>query len=72
MKFEKREITLNEIDSLKDSFYFEETLLARYQSGLDSTENKETTETIRSFIRATESEIQTLSKLMKKSSQNDL
>ena len=72
MKFEKREITLNEIDSLKDSFYFEQTLLARYQAGVESAENKETIETIRVFTRETESEMERLSGLMRKSLQNDL
>lgn len=33
MKLEKREITLNESDSLKDIYYMEKTLLSAYAEG---------------------------------------
>ena len=42
MKLEKREITLNEFDSLKDAFYAEKTLLAEYVHALTKAERKET------------------------------
>ena len=42
MKLEKREITLNEFDSLKDAFYMEKTLLAEYVHALSKAERKET------------------------------
>ena len=34
MKLEKREITLNETDSLKDIYYMEKTLLREYSARL--------------------------------------
>jgi len=42
MKLEKREITLNEADSLKDVFYTEKALLDRYADALAVADNKET------------------------------
>ena len=42
MKLEKREITLNEFDSLKDAFYAEKTLLVEYVHALAKAERKET------------------------------
>ena len=42
MKLEKREITLNEFDSLKDAFYTEKTLMNEYVHTLSKTVRKET------------------------------
>lgn len=42
MKLEKREITLNEFDSLKDAFYMEKVLLFEYMQALSKAERKET------------------------------
>ncbi|MBQ7368196.1 MAG: hypothetical protein IJW60_00615 [Clostridia bacterium] len=42
MKLEKREITLNEFDSLKDVFYAERLLLLEYTRALEKVERKET------------------------------
>ncbi len=42
MKLEKREITLNEFDSLKDAFYTEKTLMGEYIHALSKTVRKET------------------------------
>lgn len=42
MKLEKREITLNEFDSLKDAFYAEKMLIAEYVHALAKAERKET------------------------------
>ena len=42
MKLEKREITLNEYDSLKETFYLEKTLLREYIECLCKTTRKET------------------------------
>ena len=42
MKLEKREITLNEFDSLKEMFYLEKTLLGEYLECLCKTTRKET------------------------------
>ncbi len=42
MKLEKREITLNEADSLQDMLYMETLLLQSYEKGLAKTTRKET------------------------------
>ena len=42
MKLEKREITLNEFDSLKDAFYAEKMLIVEYVHALTKAERKET------------------------------
>lgn len=42
MKLEKREITLNELDSLQDAFYMEKTLLYEYVQALSTSKCKET------------------------------
>ncbi len=42
MKLEKREITLNEFDSLKDVFYIEKTLLSEYVHALSKATRKQT------------------------------
>lgn len=42
MKLEKREITLNEYDSLQDVFYAEKLLLGEYVQALEYAERKET------------------------------
>ncbi len=41
MKLEKREITLNEADSIKDAFYVEKTLLMEYVHALATVQTKE-------------------------------
>ncbi len=42
MRLEKREITLNEYDSLKDMFFMEKTLLNEYNFFLAAAQRKET------------------------------
>ncbi|MBQ8295654.1 MAG: hypothetical protein IJX87_04385 [Clostridia bacterium] len=42
MKLEKREVTLNEFDSLQDAFYFERALLSQYVCCLQQAQRKET------------------------------
>ena len=42
MRLEKREITLNEQDSIKDVYYFEKTLLREYTARLALAKCKET------------------------------
>ena len=42
MKLQKREITLNEADSLRDMLYFEEHLSKKYLDGARNAERKET------------------------------
>lgn len=42
MKLEKREITLNEADSVTDMLYMEKTLLSTYEKGEKVADRKET------------------------------
>ena len=46
MKLEKREITLNEADSIKSVFYFEKLLLSEYIDCLCKVERKESREVL--------------------------
>ena len=41
MKLEKREITLNEYDSLQDAYYMQKTVLQEYLNELDKTNTKQ-------------------------------
>lgn len=54
MKLEKREITLNEKDSLQDACYIQKGLLTAYTQGLEGIERKE----IRQYIQQRIAEIQ--------------
>ena len=67
MKFEKREITLNEYDSLKDCYYREKTLLNEYVCVLCDMERKETRERLLSLIKDTAEEMFFLQDCMKNS-----
>lgn len=51
MKLEKREITLNESDSLKDVFYLERTILLEYESGKAYAFRKETVNELQSLVQ---------------------
>ena len=42
MKLEKREITLNERDSIKDAYYMQKVLLNEYICSLEKVEKKQT------------------------------
>lgn len=53
MKLEKREITLNEYDSLKDMFYLEKTLLQTYGEGLGKMLRKESKNELLRLIQET-------------------
>lgn len=53
MKLEKREITLNEKDSLTDVFYLQKTLLFNYIEALANIERKETKTTLLKLIGET-------------------
>ena len=52
MKLEKREITLNEKDSLYDVFFMQKTLLNGYLSAMEKAQRKETQTTLLSLISA--------------------
>lgn len=51
MKLEKREITLNENDSLKDAFFTYKTLLTTYVDVLLKTQNKQTQSQLFSLLK---------------------
>ena len=62
MKLEKREITLNEKDSLKDIYYMETLLLLEYADKKDGF-RKETENLFRNLERETHTERETVEKL---------
>ena len=51
MKLEKREITLNEHDSLNAAFYFEKLLLIEYVESLCRIDRKDTREEVLKMMR---------------------
>ena len=51
MKLEKREITLNEFDSLRDAFYMEKTLFLEYREALLFSWRKETRGVLLDMLR---------------------
>ena len=64
MKLEKREITLNEYDSLKEVFYLEKTLLNEYVECLCKTVRKETREELLKMLREVGKELVLMLDLM--------
>ena len=72
MKLEKREITLNECDSLQDVVCFEKMLLGEYVETLSQMERKESRNTITQLMREVASDFCLISDLWKKAvSQNE-
>ena len=53
MKLEKREITLNEKDSLTDALYMQKTLLYAYVCALEHAVKQETRKTLLRFMQQT-------------------
>ena len=64
MKLEKREITLNESDSLKDIYYFEKMLIAEYESVLACAERKDVQNELIALLERIKMDSQTLAKRM--------
>ncbi len=62
MKLEKREITLNEKDSLQDMFFMEQILLNSYEEGLKQAKRKELHLEMRSRIEDIKREMQGIKK----------
>ena len=54
MKLEKREITLNEKDSLKDMYFLEKNLQTQYEQGVKFAERKETEGELSALMREAE------------------
>ena len=67
MKLEKREITLNEADSLKDVFYLERTLLREYKEGKAYAERKELTNELVTLVEETKQDMEKALELWEKS-----
>ena len=53
MKLEKREITLNEFDSLRDAFYIEQTLMREIEKALFCVWRKEAREQLIALLQET-------------------
>lgn len=66
MKLEKREITLNEADSIKDMYYYEKNLQNRYAQALKFAERKEVEGEISRLLRETEKDAVLLEELFKR------
>ncbi len=56
MKLKKREITLNEADSMQDMFRMEEALLSAYENGDSAAFRKETQNELARLRQSTEEE----------------
>ena len=67
MKLEKREITLNEADSLKDMYYMEKSLWMAYAEGEPFLSSKEVENEIGELIKQTEEERERVYTLWQKS-----
>ena len=66
MRLDKREITLNEQDSLRDILFLEKALLLAYVEGLERANRKETRERLLDFIKETAGDLFLVSDLLKK------
>ena len=66
MKLEKREVTLNEADSLKDVYYLEKTLLGAYKEK-DAIVRKEVANEVENLIMQTKEEVKKVYALWQKS-----
>ena len=53
MKLEKREITLNEYDSLQDAFYMQKLLITEYAHALAKSSRKETRSELMRLLKET-------------------
>ena len=71
MKLEKREITLNERDSLKDVYYVEEALSHAYGAGVKGGHRKEVNDAFALLHAQAEEEKKLLCSLLEKSREND-
>ena len=66
MKLEKREITLNEQDSLRDILFLEKTLLCEYAESLGKAYRKEVRETLLDLIKENAEDFFLISDLLQK------
>ena len=68
MKLEKREISLNEYDSLKDAFYTQKLLLIEYAHALAETAKRQTRDELVKLITEICDDMSLMRDLMEKSS----
>ena len=66
MKLEKREITLNEKDSVRDLFFLEKGLFSEYAQAVDKMGRKETREKLMGFMKEVVEDMFLAKDLMKK------
>ena len=71
MKLEKREITLNEADSLKDVYYLEKTLLREYSARLALAKCQETKHELSALVKEVTADMEQVEKWMQKSVENN-
>ena len=64
MKLEKREVTLNEYDSLRDIFYLEKLLFSMYGQALEKSARKEVKKELLRLAKETGEEICLMVELM--------
>lgn len=72
MKLEKREITLNEADSLKDIYYIEKALFTAYAEGEVFIARKEVENEIEQLTKQTEEEKERTYSLWQKSKEEQI
>lgn len=70
MRLEKREITLNEQDSIRDLLLLEKSLLNEYVTGITALSRKELRESVLDLIQETAKEVFLTYDLLEKSCEN--
>ena len=65
MKLEKREITLNEADSIKDMYFYEKSLQMGYEQALENAERKEVQGELARLLEEVGKEVALLEELRK-------
>ena len=71
MKLEKREITLNECDTLRDVLFLEKALLGEYVEALTKVRRKETRERLLEYIKSVAEELFLATYLLEKQSEQN-
>ena len=72
MKLEKREITLNEADSLKDVYYLEKILISEYERVGKYAERKEIFNEFENLLKETKADCEKVLSLWEKSKEEQI
>ena len=72
MKLEKREITLNETDSLKDMFFWEKFLSSEYKEGAKRAERKETESELMRLCEETKTDMEFIQERLQRSEKSNV